>query len=346
MGYLFRIENANYQDMCAYYLDMKFNGNVSNWDVSKVIDMSGLFSNLSFNGDISRWKPVRLINTDSIFSDTENTNKWNNEELLAERIEILKNVNKKNNTLISISWWESLSEKWKNNLVANILFNLQPEKEKERYMSSEYNGYKEELEQNFKTDYSTSAVLIHVSELKEIMLDSYFNESLKPLGALINLNKVILLNNKKSFTPISNLINLKSLTLRKNTKDLKVLSKLPSLETLMLYGNKADLSPISRLLNLKKLEIRGWYIRHNYSTETITPNDQDLSPLKNLTKLEELDIKSSSPNMFPIYYLLAKTNLKIDEIGLNEKQISEIKEMQKNKVDINGTDTSEQLTLF
>ena len=34
----------------------KFNGDISNWDVSNVTSMKGMFYSSKFNGDLSKWK--------------------------------------------------------------------------------------------------------------------------------------------------------------------------------------------------------------------------------------------------------------------------------------------------
>jgi len=49
----------------------KFNGDVSDWDVSSVKDMSGMFGNATeFNGDVSSWNVsfVRYMNVSFHFS--------------------------------------------------------------------------------------------------------------------------------------------------------------------------------------------------------------------------------------------------------------------------------------
>jgi len=39
--------------MYCMFLNSKFNGDISDWDVSSVTDMSFMFYNSKFNGDIS-----------------------------------------------------------------------------------------------------------------------------------------------------------------------------------------------------------------------------------------------------------------------------------------------------
>jgi len=52
--------------MSDMFRDSKFNGDISNWDVSKVTSMSNMFYKSQFNGDISKWakKPKGHISLD------------------------------------------------------------------------------------------------------------------------------------------------------------------------------------------------------------------------------------------------------------------------------------------
>ena len=48
---------------------VKFNGDLSKWDVSRVTNMQDMFSSASaFNGDISKWDVSRVTNMISMFS--------------------------------------------------------------------------------------------------------------------------------------------------------------------------------------------------------------------------------------------------------------------------------------
>ena len=45
----------------------KFNGNIYNWNVSSVTNMSGMFKDSSFNGDIANWNVSSVTNMSSMF---------------------------------------------------------------------------------------------------------------------------------------------------------------------------------------------------------------------------------------------------------------------------------------
>jgi hypothetical protein len=47
-----------------------FNGDISNWDVSRLNNINAMFNHSKFKGDISEWKPFKLImllNVEEIF---------------------------------------------------------------------------------------------------------------------------------------------------------------------------------------------------------------------------------------------------------------------------------------
>ena len=62
--------NLSYMFFGANY----FNGNLSNWDVSNVIDMSHMFEGSRFNGNLSNWDVSNVINMSHMFrwSDFDN----------------------------------------------------------------------------------------------------------------------------------------------------------------------------------------------------------------------------------------------------------------------------------
>ena len=88
------IQNNNFQlleSVCTsrvtsmaglFFLESKFNANISTWDVSSVTDMSGLFSGASvFNGDLSRWNVSKVTDMlgmfTSAFQFNQDLSNWN-----------------------------------------------------------------------------------------------------------------------------------------------------------------------------------------------------------------------------------------------------------------------------
>ena len=57
------VVNMNYMFMGA----SKFNGDISKWDVSKVEDMYAMFERSGFDGDISKWDVSNVVNMSYMF---------------------------------------------------------------------------------------------------------------------------------------------------------------------------------------------------------------------------------------------------------------------------------------
>ena len=76
------IETSDIKSMVSLFqFNSTFNGDITGWSVSKVIDMSGMFYNAkSFNQDISNWEFPNLINMSFMFSHATSFNqpigKW------------------------------------------------------------------------------------------------------------------------------------------------------------------------------------------------------------------------------------------------------------------------------
>ena len=69
------IDVSKITDMSALFEGTDFNGNISKWDVSNVINMRYIFSGCkSFNKDISNWDVSNVIDTFSMFSDCKSFN--------------------------------------------------------------------------------------------------------------------------------------------------------------------------------------------------------------------------------------------------------------------------------
>ena len=62
------IDTSLITDMSSlfYYID-RFNGDISNWDVSNVNNMAYMFRNSEFNGDISNWDVSNVTNMKYMF---------------------------------------------------------------------------------------------------------------------------------------------------------------------------------------------------------------------------------------------------------------------------------------
>ena len=61
------------------FYESKFNGDISNWDVSNVEDMYCMFFGSEFNGDISNWDVSKVENMDGMLTWTpleKNPPKW------------------------------------------------------------------------------------------------------------------------------------------------------------------------------------------------------------------------------------------------------------------------------
>ena len=79
--------NENVSNICTTKIvDMKnlirgqFNNDISNWDVSNVIDMDGMFMNSIFNEDISNWDVSSVTNMKDMFFESEfngDISNWN-----------------------------------------------------------------------------------------------------------------------------------------------------------------------------------------------------------------------------------------------------------------------------
>ena len=62
------IDTSKLRDMSCLFKDKtEFNGDISEWDVSNVINMESMFDNSSFNQDISNWNVYNVRYTRFIF---------------------------------------------------------------------------------------------------------------------------------------------------------------------------------------------------------------------------------------------------------------------------------------
>ena len=71
---------SNVKSMRYMFYNSSFNGDISKWNVSNVWDMQFMFFNSKFNGDISRWDVSNVRNMRYMFARSEfnsNISKWN-----------------------------------------------------------------------------------------------------------------------------------------------------------------------------------------------------------------------------------------------------------------------------
>ena len=74
------IDTSLITDMSWLFEDSRFNGDISNWNVSNVKNMKGIFKKSDFNGDISEWDVSNVEDMSYMFSRSNfngDISKWN-----------------------------------------------------------------------------------------------------------------------------------------------------------------------------------------------------------------------------------------------------------------------------
>ena len=77
-----------------FYLFPEFNGNISNWNTSNVLDFSFMFYKCKFNQDISNWKFNKAIYMNNMFEDSkfnQDISNWKFSKKLATTQEMFLN---------------------------------------------------------------------------------------------------------------------------------------------------------------------------------------------------------------------------------------------------------------
>ena len=101
------------RDMSFMFDGSKFNGDISKWDVSNVTDMRYMFSRSYFNGDISRWDVSKVKNMSFMFDDSHFTgangdiSNWN-----VSNVEDMKCMFRDSNFFGNISKWDISNVKY------------------------------------------------------------------------------------------------------------------------------------------------------------------------------------------------------------------------------------------
>ncbi len=70
-GDISKWDTSNVINMSGMFDTSHFNGDISKWDTSNVTDMSGMFANSKFNGNISKWNTSNVIDMNGMFTNSK-----------------------------------------------------------------------------------------------------------------------------------------------------------------------------------------------------------------------------------------------------------------------------------
>ena len=189
-------------------------------------------------------------------------------EFLINSLNNLEKILIEGGNKITIDWWNSLSNEWKELFLLNI-------------------GLGNNIEEE--------TIISEIIQLSSFKINfEYSNKiiDLYPLKNLINLRELSIQISKFELIPLSGLLYLNSLKLNKNRVSLEPLITLQSLEVLELPANKVSLKPLKSLINLKELNLK-W-------------NSMNLEPISKLELLSKINLINNTADLKPLQSFIEK----------------------------------------
>ncbi len=223
--------------------------------------------------------------------------------------QLLLTVERDNNNLITLEWWNSLSEPWKKLLATNVMCYGKSYKDYKDYRNQKSIYYKGDLLIDYKTlDYKV--LLEEIKCLKELTYDGklFDIDLFTPLLVLRHIRVLKVYNNKADLTVLQKMTNLERLDINEdvnwdtiettaklsqlrelniNTEgwNMDMLSNLTNLRVLNLYTGGGSIKFVSKLTKLEKIIIETYYERI-----------YDKDAMAGLTNLKELKIYNDVVN--------------------------------------------------
>ena len=87
--------SLNHIDMSHLFNNCRFNGDISNWNTSKVTNMAHMFSMSDFTGDVSQWDNANVEDMNHMFCKTKfnkNLSKFNTSNSSSQKAKGLRRV--------------------------------------------------------------------------------------------------------------------------------------------------------------------------------------------------------------------------------------------------------------